>query len=80
MLTRFHGVLIQCLEEIVCQELLQTTRDEGDMLTNQEQYDQDDQEFIDIRHSNNFEHIFTRATTRSGRASKKRDDRDYVYF
>ena len=75
MLTRFHGVLIQCLEEIVCQELLQTTRDEGDMLTNQEQSDQDDQEFID-----NFEHIFTRTTTRSGRASKKRDDRDYVYF
>ena len=69
-----------CLEEIVYQELLQTTRDEGDMLPNQEQYDQDDQEFIDIRHGNNDEHIFTRTTTRSGRASKKRDDGDYVYF
>ena len=60
-----------CLEEIVYQELLQTTRDEGDMLPNQEQYDQDDQEFIDIRHVNNDEHIFTRTTTRPGRASKK---------
>ena len=49
------------------------------MLTNQEQYDQDDQEFIDISHSNKDEHIFTRTTTRSGRASQ-RDDRDYVYF
>ena len=71
-----------CLEEIVYQELLQTTRDGGDMLTNQEQYNQDDQEFIDTVHShtNNDEHTFTRTTTRSGRTSKKRDDWDYVYF
>ena len=71
-----------CLEEIVYQELLQTTRDGGDMLTNQEQYDQDDQEFINTVHShtNNDEHTFTRTTTRSGRTSKKRDDWDYVYF
>ena len=62
-----------CREKIVHQELQQTTWDEGNMLSNQEQFDQDDQEFIDIRHGNNDEHIFTRTTT-------ERDDRDCLYF
>ena len=69
------------LREAVYQELLQATRDEGDMLTNEEQQDQDveDEELTGIDCAMS---IFTESTTttRSGRASKRRDDREYVYF